>query len=551
MQYIVDTFMGNYWMLIISSFAYSTGLGFLTMSTPHFLAKATDTCSPYESQCIGQIQQILFYTALVLIAVGLFGHLISLGTFMAEQLVEEVLENFTSRSRVTRFVGSCMAILIPIGGVLAIWNANLWSIRFGIAAICTVLATILFLSGSCLYNCVSPQGSSLTTAFGVLVAATSKLFPKRPKDANLLYQKRDPDLFFLPHSRRLRCLEKAAIILPTQPQDEQENKRWKLCTVTEVENTKLSLSLIPFCATLIFCGVVSSIGNTYFIEQVNFHRASEPLEAQCRPLIDPHSDASLYAPTIGIGVWMTFAILCCVTASKMEIRRLNVVESHSLIDQPDRRIPMSIFWLLPQFILLGAVDGILESSICALLTDQVRPSMVKYAIHFARGVIGLGNIGGVLSVHEVGRGLGFLSMSTPPVFSNSTGTFGAYRPECIVQLVRQAVIVLATEPQERAREMPVETLQMLISKTESTKLKLFFTDVSFAKPKSSRNSSIDKFPLFPKTIRERSNFHIVFSFAYYGKRRDANLLPLSHKMSLTYIQSKLIQNIEFVEKGRR
>ncbi|GFZ02226.1 hypothetical protein Acr_15g0008340 [Actinidia rufa] len=204
MQFIVDTFMGNYWMLTISSFAYSTGLGFLTMSTPPVLAKATGTCSAYEHQCIGQTQQILFYTALGLIAVGLSGHLISLGTFMDEQLVEEVQENFTTRSRVTWFVGSCMAILIPIGGVLAICYANLWSIRFGIAAICTVLATILFLSGSCSYNCVSPQGSSLTTVFRVLVAAKSKLFHKCPTDANQLYQKRDPDLFFLPHSRLLR-----------------------------------------------------------------------------------------------------------------------------------------------------------------------------------------------------------------------------------------------------------------------------------------------------------------------------------------------------------
>ncbi|GFZ02227.1 hypothetical protein Acr_15g0008350 [Actinidia rufa] len=78
------------------------------------------------------------------------------------------------------------------------------------------------------------------------------------------------------------------------------------------------------------------------------------------------SRSKQYAPIIGIGVSMTFAILCCVTAAKME-------------------------------------NGILESIIYALLTNQVGPSRVKYAIHFARGVIGLGNIGGVLSVHEVGR----------------------------------------------------------------------------------------------------------------------------------------------------
>ncbi|PSS23809.1 Protein NRT1/ PTR FAMILY 5.5 like [Actinidia chinensis var. chinensis] len=297
---------------------------------------------------------------------------------------------------------------------------KLWSIRFGIPAICTVVATIIFLSGSCSYNCVRPQGSSLTTVFRVLVAATSKIFHKRPSDANQLYEKCDPDIVLLPHSRRLRCLDKAAIIQPTQPLEEQEKKRWKLCTVTEVENTKLSLRMIPLCATLIFCGVVSSIGNTYFIEQANHlnhkvGRLSIPtvilflfynqgkqqfanLYYKIANLLGG-SRSRKYAPTIGIGVSMIFAILCCVTAAKVEIRRLDVVKSHGLIDKPDVRIPMSIFWLLPQFIL----DGILESSISALLINQVGPSMVRYAIHFALGVIGLGNIGGVLSVHEVGK----------------------------------------------------------------------------------------------------------------------------------------------------
>ncbi|XP_057498843.1 protein NRT1/ PTR FAMILY 5.5-like isoform X2 [Actinidia eriantha] len=424
MQYIVDTFMGNYWMLTISSLAYSSGLGCLTLSTPPVLAKATSTCSAYEFECLGSAQIILFLASLVLIGIGMCGHLVSLGTFIAEQIVEEVLENSTTRSRFTKFVGSYIAILISVGGVLAISFIKLWSIRFGIPAICTVVATIIFLSGSCSYNCVRPQGSSLTTVLRVLVAATSKIFHKRPSDANQLYEKCGPDIVLLPHSRRLRCLDKAAIIQPTQPLEEQEKKRWKLCTVTEVENTKLSLHMIPLCATLIFCGVVSSIGNTHFIEQANqlnhkVGRLSIPtvilflfynqgkqqfanLYYKIANLLGG-SRSRKYAPTIGIGVSMIFAILCCVTAAKVEIRRLDVVKSHGLIDKPDERIPMSIFWLLPQFILVGAPDGILESSISDLLINQVGPSMVRYAIHSALGVIGLGNIGGVLSVHEVGK----------------------------------------------------------------------------------------------------------------------------------------------------
>ncbi|GMP85728.1 hypothetical protein CsSME_00038773 [Camellia sinensis var. sinensis] len=168
------------------------------MSTPPVLAKATGTCSLYEPECIGEGQKILFYTALALIALGLSGHLISLGAFIAEQFSEDVLGNVTTCSFIA---------IVPIGAVIAITYIRLWSIRFGIPAIFTMVATLVFLSRSGSYNCVKPQGSSLTIVFRVLVAATSKMFCKCPKEADRLYETRGvDDVDLLPHSRHLRYL---------------------------------------------------------------------------------------------------------------------------------------------------------------------------------------------------------------------------------------------------------------------------------------------------------------------------------------------------------
>ncbi|GMP85724.1 hypothetical protein CsSME_00038773 [Camellia sinensis var. sinensis] len=416
MQFLVDAFMGNYWMLLVSSFAYSAGLGFLTMSTPPVLAKATGTCSLYEPECIGEGQKILFYTALALIALGLSGHLISLGAFIAEQFSEDVLGNVTTCSFIA---------IVPIGAVIAITYIRLWSIRFGIPAIFTMVATLVFLSRSGSYNCVKPQGSSLTIVFRVLVAATSKMFCKCPKEADRLYETRGvDDVDLLPHSRHLRCLDKAAIILPAKPLEEQQKNRWKLCRVTEVEETKLTIRMIPLCITFIFCGVVSAIGNTFFIEQANhmthkLGKLSIPIAIllwfydQCKQQFAKlyyklavklgGSGAQHYAPLIAVAVSMVFAILCCIIAAKVETKRLNVVRTHGLVDKPEERIPMSVFWLLPQFVLIGALDGILEKSVEAILFDQVGPSMRTYAVHIGVGVMGLGYIGSVLSVYVAGK----------------------------------------------------------------------------------------------------------------------------------------------------
>ncbi|CAB4284689.1 unnamed protein product [Prunus armeniaca] len=416
LQFLVDAFMGNYWMVLVSSFAYSAGLGFLSMSTPPALAGATGTCSAYEPECIGQGQKILFYTAVALIAVGMSGHLTSLGAFIAEQFTDSQ-SDLEDSMPCHFFLSFLMVILIPIAGVFAIYYIKPWSIRYGIPAICTLVATLIFLTGSCSYHTHRAQGSPLTTLFRVFVASASKIFRRCPRDASHLYEKRD-DGYQISHTHRLRCLDKAAIISATQPLEQQENNRWRLCRVTEVEETKSILCMIPICTTFILMGVVSSIGNTYFIEQAtHMNRKVGRIKVPLPILLWFYDHAkqqfaksyfqigglTRYGPPIGIAVSMIFAILCCITAAKVETRRLGAVKRHGLIDKPEETIPMSIFWLLPQFLLLGGLDGIADNSIGWFFINQVPPSMARYMVLFAIALFGVGIMGSVLSVYLVGE----------------------------------------------------------------------------------------------------------------------------------------------------
>ncbi|XP_047309621.1 protein NRT1/ PTR FAMILY 5.5-like [Impatiens glandulifera] len=439
MQYLVDTFMGSYLILLLSSISYSLGLGFLWMSTPPILGKSHGLCGAYLPECIGDEQRVLFYAGLALIAVGLSGHLISLGPFSAAQFTEDMLENMTGKSFCIMFLFSYLAILVPIGTVIAISYVKAWSFRFGLSALCTVVGTLVFFAGSCSYNYIGPQGSPLTTIFRVFYAAVSKIFYRRPKNVKDLYEIPDLDEHqLIPHSRSLRfvsyiflrlndlykCLDKAAIILPRISTEDQAKNRWRLCRVTEVEEIKMCLRLIPIGITFIFCGVVSAVGNSYFLIQsnhLNEKLGRLPIPATLLLVIYDTgktqfgklyyklanklggSGSRHYAPPIGIAVSMIFSVICCVVAAKVEARRLGIVISHGLIDKPDDKIPMSIFWLLPQFVLLGAVDGILETSLCYFLVDQVGPSMQGHIVHFGLGVLGMGHMGSVLAVYVVGK----------------------------------------------------------------------------------------------------------------------------------------------------
>nr|POE88607.1 protein nrt1/ ptr family 5.5 [Quercus suber] len=249
MAFLVDAFMGDYWMLLLSSLAYSFGVSCLAMSTPPVLSNAVGNCGEYKPHCIGDAQKVLFYTALALIAIGISGHITSLESFLNQQQ-EDNSEQLSPRQA----AGGVGVILLPIVGCIALPYIKPWSVRFGIPAICTVVATFLFTTGSCLYRHSKPQGSPLTTLCRVFVASASKMCRHLPSNDNQV-----------PRIRGLRCLDKA--VVQTQNQEQKEQNRWKLCTIEEVDDTKKVIHMIPMWMTFIMCGVVISIGNTYFLEQ--------------------------------------------------------------------------------------------------------------------------------------------------------------------------------------------------------------------------------------------------------------------------------------------
>lgn len=169
------------------------------MSTPTVLA---NSCKLYEPQCIGHAKKVLFYTGLALLAVGVAGHLVSVQPFLKEQ--EDKSDEKQGSGSIYQVASFPVVVLVPIIGAIALPYIKPWSIRFGIPAICTVVATLLFLSGSCKYKKAEPQGSPLTNVCRVFVAAACKQCEPFPLDANELYKKDGQELQRFSSTRVLR-----------------------------------------------------------------------------------------------------------------------------------------------------------------------------------------------------------------------------------------------------------------------------------------------------------------------------------------------------------
>ncbi|KAL8039207.1 hypothetical protein ABFX02_10G019800 [Erythranthe guttata] len=413
--FLVDAFIGNFTMLVISSTAYTLGISFVAMSTPPVLANSTGTCKQYEPQCIGHTQKALFYTGMALLTVGIAGNLVSVHSLLEEQ--QDKPDNHTNSTRnCLKLPGFTLMVLIPLVGAIALPYIKPWDIRFGIPAILTLIATLLFFTGSFTYDKEQPKGSPITSVCRVFVAFFSKISESFPLKSSQLYRVNGVDSFS--RTRFLRCLEKAAIVLPDVSTEDQV-KKWRLSSVSEVEDAKIAVRMVPMWITFIVCGIVSSIGNTYFIEQSkNMNRKIGVWKVPTQILLLLFGWGKLffgllaswflkksktYGPSIGIAVAMTFSILCCITAARIEKKRMGVITRHGLVDKPDEDIPMSVYWLLFQFFLLSGLDSFFEKSVAAFYKCQSPECMKKYLEYFTKGVFGLGYMCSVLSVYVVGK----------------------------------------------------------------------------------------------------------------------------------------------------
>lgn len=145
----------------------------------------------------------MFYVALTVISIGIFGRSISLGVFTEDQLEDG--GNKGNPAMLTSFViGNVGNFVFPLLAAIAIPQISPWFVRFAIPAGCEVLAMLIFLSGACSYKREKPCGSPLTTVFRVFAASASKMSCGYTKNSAQLYEQTECDLDMKSHTSSLR-----------------------------------------------------------------------------------------------------------------------------------------------------------------------------------------------------------------------------------------------------------------------------------------------------------------------------------------------------------
>ena len=189
-----------------------------------------------------------------------------------------------------------------------------------------------------------------------------------------------------------------------------------VCSVSDVEDTKALLKLVPIWITSLAYATVFAQTTTFFTKQgatldrtivSGFKIPAASLQifiGFAIILFIPVYDRIVVPIARGltrkpsgitmlqrIGTGMVFSAISMVTAALVEMKRLETAKEHGLVDLPNVTVPMSIWWLVPQYILCGIADVLTIVGLQEFCYDQVPKELRSLGISLYLSILGVGN----------------------------------------------------------------------------------------------------------------------------------------------------------------
>ncbi|CAN0916985.1 Protein NRT1/ PTR FAMILY 5.4 [Linum grandiflorum] len=289
-----------------------------------------------------------------------------------------------------------------------------WTTGLGILAGALAAALVVFLIGIKTYRKQTPVGSPYTQVAQVVVAAMSKRRVETGQ-CSLYYEGDDDVEGIIPKSRmgrtnQFRFLDKAAIM--DSSSSTSRRNPWRVCSVSQVEEVKLLIRLIPIWLSCLMFTVVLTQNHTLYVKQattldrtLSKHFQVPPASLQSLigltilitvPLYDRlfvpfarrltgHPSGITVLQRIGFGLFLS--VVEASVAALVETRRLHVARTHPA----GVVVPMSVWWLIPQYAVSGMSDAFTVVGLQELFYDQMPVSMRSMGAAAFMSLLGIGS----------------------------------------------------------------------------------------------------------------------------------------------------------------
>ncbi|KAI3986889.1 hypothetical protein MKX01_014590 [Papaver californicum] len=414
--FVADAYMGRYWTFLAASAIYLLGMILLTLtvSVPGLKPPicghgiAAKDCNLRASK----FQVAIFYAALYIIAIGTGGTKPNISTMGADQFDD--FEPNERKLKLSFFNWWSFSIFFGTLGAntfLVYIQDNVgWGIGYCIPTVGIAIAIIVFLIGTPFYRHKPTTGSAFAIMYKIMIASFQKRkvpYPSDPKELQeVSVDEYTKGKFRMEHTDSIRIFDKAAI--------KTNNNAHKLCTVTQVEEIKQLIKMLPILVTTFIPSLMYAQINTLFIKQSttldrklgSFKLPAASLTAivtvtmlislvvydRCIvPFIKRYTKNPRGLSLLQrMGIGYCFHVLVMTAAALSDRKRLSVAREHGAISK-DETIPLTIFILLPQVILMGIADALVLVSQLEFFYDQAPEGMKSLGSSYFSTSMGIGN----------------------------------------------------------------------------------------------------------------------------------------------------------------
>ncbi|KAK9274030.1 hypothetical protein L1049_018844 [Liquidambar formosana] len=421
--FLSDSYWGRYKTCAIFQAIFVIGLVSLSLSSYIFLLKPSG-CGDKETPCGSHsaLHVGLFNLSIYLVALGNGGYQPNIATFGADQFDED--DPKEGHLKVAFF--SYFYLALNLGSLFSntflsyFEDKGMWALGFWASAASAFVALVLFLIGTPRYRHFKPSGNPLSRFCQVVVAAARKWKAEMPPSGEELYEANGDDQYSkyggrkILHTHGFKFLDRAAVITSKEctQKDKDLHSPWHLCTVTQVEEVKCILRILPVWLCTILYSVVFTQMASLFVEQgaamkttiSSFHvppasmssfdilsvaafifiyrRILDPLVARLRK---ENSKGLTELQRMGIG--LVIAIMAMVSAGLVECFRLKYARK----DCANCSSSLSIFWQIPQYVLIGASEVFMYVGQLEFFNGQAPDGLKSFGSALCMTSISLGN----------------------------------------------------------------------------------------------------------------------------------------------------------------
>ncbi|GMI89814.1 hypothetical protein like AT1G22540 [Hibiscus trionum] len=411
--FIADSFLGRYRSIILASLVYILGLGLLTLAAT---LSSVSSSSGQNADNVAlnsslQFQVILFFFSLYLVAFAQGGHKPCVQAFGADQFDTQDPEECKAKSSFFNWWYFCMYA----GTLTTLWILNYiqdnlsWVLGFAIPGIVMVVGLVIFVLGTMTYRySVKGDEESPFVTFGrVFILAVRN---RKTSYSAIAEEEEAQGTLPSESSKQFKFLNKALLA----PDGSKE--QGVVCSVRDVEEAKAIIRLAPIWATCLIYAIVFAQSSTFFTKQgatmdrsitTSFEIPAASLQSFVSlsivvfiPVYDrifvPLARALTGKPAgitmlQRIGTGMVISAISMVFAALVEMQRLKIAEEHGLVDKPNVIVPMSVWWLVPQYVLFGLADVFTMVGLQEFFYDQVPNELRSVGLALYLSIFGVGS----------------------------------------------------------------------------------------------------------------------------------------------------------------